>query len=109
MTLSPLRRLIVPLLLLAGAGVLQDQCRGLAPVYLHLLDWLPYVTLVIAMVLSAWFNQSRLFTATLAMLAIYHFIRTDLQVTLSDPRALVIYSLMSVVVPLLLLLLFFLP
>ena len=109
MTLSPLRRLIVPLLLLAGAGVLQDQCRGLAPVYLHLLDWLPYVTLVIAMVLSAWFNQSRLFTATLAMLAIYHFIRTDLQVALSDPRALVIYSLISVAAPMLLLLLFFLP
>ena len=109
MTLLPLRRLIVPILLLAAAAVILDPVRGLAPVYLQLLDWLPYGTLAIALVLSAWFNQSRLFTATLAMLVLYHFIRTTLQVSLADPHALLIYTLISVAAPLLLLLLFFLP
>jgi len=109
MNLTPLRRLIIPILLLAGAGVLRDMSSGLPQVYLQLLDMLPYVTLAIALGLSAWFNQSRLFTATLAMLVMYHFIHAELQVSLSDPRALLIYTLMSVAVPLLLLALFFFP
>lgn len=109
MTLYPLRRLIVPIALLVISAVLLDRVRGLAPAYLSLVDWLPYGTLGVALVLSAWFNQSRLFTATLGMLVIYHFIRTALQVSLTDPRALLIYTLISVTAPLILLLLLLLP
>ena len=109
MNLTPLRRLIIPILLLVGAGVLRDMSSGLPQVYLQILDLLPYVTLVIALGLSTWFNQSRLFTSSLAMLVMYYFIHTELQVSLADPRALLIYTLMSVAAPLLLLALFFLP
>ena len=109
MSLFPLRRLIVPILLLVAAAVFLPQTRNLAPVYLQLLDWVPYVSLIIALALSAFFNQSRLFTASLAMAAIYHLIRTVLQVPLLEPRPLAIFTLISVMVPLLMLLLFFLP
>lgn len=109
MTFFPLRRLIVPILLLVGAAVLLSRIRALAPVYLQLLDWLPYITLAIALALSAFFNQSRLFTASMALGVIYHLIRTVLQVSLSEPGPLLIYTLISVTLPLLMLLLFFLP
>ena len=109
MTLLPLRRLIVPILLLVAAAVILSQTRNLAPVYLQLFDWLPYVTLVIALSLSTFFNQSRLFTASLAVAVLYHIIRTGLQVSLLDPRPLTVYTLISVMVPIMMLVLFFLP
>lgn len=109
MTLFPLRRLIVPALLLVAAAILRGLSGDLAPVYQQLLHGLPYVTLPIALVLSAWFNQSRLFAATLVMLVIYYFIRAELQVPLTDARPLLIYTMISVATPLFLLVLFFLP
>lgn len=109
MSFSPLRRLIIPILLLVVAVVLLSQIRAFAPVYLQLLDWLPYLTLLLALALSTFFNQSRLFTVSLAIAVVYHLIRTGLQISLLEPLPLTIYTLISVIVPLLLLLLFFLP
>lgn len=104
-----LRRLFVPVLLLIVALWLRPRALELAPAYQLLLDWLPVATLGAAMVLSTFFNRGRLFTAALVLLAAYGVIQTQLQTALTEPRALLVFSLVSLAVPGALLLLLFVP
>ncbi len=109
MSLSNLRRLISPLVLLLGAGVLRHYADGLQPVYLELIQYAPYVLLAVILALCVYYNRSRLFIATLSLLVVYYLIQTQLQTTLAEPVTLIIYSLISVVHPLSLFILLFIP
>ncbi len=109
MTWTPLRRLILPLLLLVAAIWLRPHAAALRPVYLTLLDFLPYVTLVLAALLSTYFNHSRRFTASLFLIAVYTVVLFQLQSSLIEPAALMLYSLISVGVPLMMIFLLFVP
>ena len=109
MSLSALRRLIIPILLLLTAILLLDVVAELRSDYLQFFSWLPYVTLCAVFVLCLYYNQARLFTAALALLVSYYLIRTELQVALTVPHAVLIYSMLSIALPVTLLLLMLLP
>ncbi|OGT33274.1 MAG: hypothetical protein A2W28_05125 [Gammaproteobacteria bacterium RBG_16_51_14] len=109
MLLSPLTRLGIPLVLLIAAVALLDRVSAIEPVYGRLLLWLPYLTFGIAIALSIFFNRARLFTAALAVLVSYGLIHTQLQTSLAEPGTLCIYTILSIVLPLTLLLLCVLP
>ena len=98
-SLYPLRRLYVPLVLLAIAAVSRSHISELAPAYQNVIEWLPYVTLGIALALAAFFNRSRVFTAALGLLALYIVIRLQLETPLGNPRAFLIYSLAGIALP----------
>lgn len=99
----------MPLLLLAGAAVFRERILAVEPYYRQLTNALPYVALAAALGLSAYYNNSRLFTAALALLAAYWLIDSQLQVMLAATRPLFIYSVLSMALPLTLLLLLLLP
>ena len=82
MSLLPLRRLLFPLLLLIAAFALRETIPRLDPIYQPLLGRLPYVMLGIVIAFCVYFNRSRLFTAALAFLLIYHLVHVKLQVSL---------------------------
>lgn len=107
--LSPLRRLVVPLLLLAGAAFFRERIVAVEPYYRQLTGGMPYIALAAALGLSAYYNNSRLFTAALTLLAAYWLIDSQLQIALAATRPLFIYSVLSVTLPLTLLLLLLLP
>jgi len=107
MTLSPLRRLFIPLALLLTAILFRSQIIGLHDVYGQLFEWLPYVSLAIALLLCAFFNRSRLFTASLGLLTSYVLIQSRLQSSLTDPISLFIFTAMSLAIPLTVLMLLF--
>lgn len=109
MSLYPLRRLYVPLILLAIAAVSRSHIGELAPAYQNVIEWLPYVTLGIALALSAFFNRSRLFTAALGLLAFYIVIRLQLETPLGNPRAFLVYALAGIAWPIGLAVLLFAP
>jgi len=107
MDLSPLRKLVVPVLLLLAGVLFRQRIVELYTVYSQLFEWLPYATLVITLLLCAFFNNSRLFTTALAMLLVYFLIQTQLQTALTDDHSLVIYTAMGLAMPVTMLLLQF--
>ena len=109
MSLHSLRRLIVPVVLLVFALFLREPATRLDTVYQELLSWLPYVALGISLLLCVYYNRARLFTLSLIFIAAYYLIQNELQVSLSEPRAFIFYTLISLAIPLSSLLLFFLP
>ena len=107
--MTPLRKLIIPVVLLAAAFLLQDTLAGFYQEYDGLLQWLPYLVLGIALLLGVFFNLSRVFTLTLALLAGYFVIQTQLQASLTEPRVLFIYTALCLSLPLAGLILLFVP
>jgi len=100
MSWYPLRRLIFPLLLFIGAVVFLRSVSELSAPYQLLLNWLPIVTFSGAIALSVYFNNARRFTGALLLLVMYLVIQSQLQMSVVAPRALVIYSMLSIAVPL---------
>jgi diguanylate cyclase (GGDEF)-like protein len=109
MLLLPLRRLIVPLVLLLGAWLLRERLLLIDPAYRSLLDMLPYAGFGLAMALSFFYNRARLFTLALALLSVYWLIDTQLQSRLTEPQPLFVYSMLMLAVPVTVLLLLMLP
>jgi len=109
MPLLLLRRLFPAVVLLLVAIFIREPAIGLRPEYQQLLNWMPYVTLGIAMLLCVNYNRARVFTVSLALIITYYFIQTELQTSLNEFRALFIYTCISVLIPLMLFLFFFLP
>lgn len=109
MSLHILRRLSVPFLLMLAALFLRERVDQLDLVYQPLLPWLPYVTLGLCLALAAYFNRARIFTTSLGCLAAYYLIQMELQVSLAETRPLMIYSMLSLAVPLTLCCMLFLP
>jgi diguanylate cyclase (GGDEF)-like protein len=107
--LLPLRRLLVPLILLCGAWLLKERLLLLEPVYRQLLDWLPYAGLGLALLLCFFYNRARLFTLAFGLLLVYWLIDTRLQSRLAEPQPLFIYSMLVLALPLTALLLLLLP
>ncbi|HEX7028445.1 MAG TPA: GGDEF domain-containing protein [Gammaproteobacteria bacterium] len=108
-SLFSLRRLIVPLLLLVCAAVFRERMLAVEPYYRQLINGLPYLALGSALALSAYYNNSRLFTAALTLLVAYWMIDTQLQVALAAARPSFIHAMLSVSLPSVLLLLLWLP
>lgn len=109
MSLTPLRRLAIPFLLLVSAIISRLYVGELPPVYRQFLVWMPYITLLTAIVLCVYFSRARLFTASLVLFVAYYLIRTELQVALTEPRALIIYSMISLAIPFNFIVLTFIP
>ncbi|MBL1141545.1 MAG: GGDEF domain-containing protein [Proteobacteria bacterium] len=109
MFLVLLRRLLPVAVLLFIAVYIREPAASLSPVYQQLLDWAPYVTLGIAMLLCINYNRARLFAVSLVLIITFFFIQTELQTSLNEPRALFIYTSISLLLPLMLFLFFFLP
>lgn len=108
-SLSSLRRLIVPLLLLVSAAVFRERMLAIEPYYRQLIIGLPYLAMGSALALSAYYNNSRLFTTALTLLTVYWVIDTQLQVALAAARPSFIHAMLSVSLPSALLLLLLLP
>jgi diguanylate cyclase (GGDEF)-like protein len=109
MSFYPFRRLIIPFVLLIAAVVLRVTVAGLEDIYLQLLDWAPYLTLGIVLVMCGYYGTSRLFTAALALAVAYFLIQSELQVALTTADPLFVFTAISLVLPLFFLLLFILP
>jgi diguanylate cyclase (GGDEF)-like protein len=109
MVLSPLRKLAIPAMLLLAGILFRQRFVELYAAYNQLLDWLPYGGLVGTLLLCAFFNNSRLFTASLALLLVYYMIQTQLQSSLTDGYSLLIYTAMGLSIPVTVLLLLFIP
>lgn len=107
--LTPLRRLAFPFALLMGALILKYAVT--TPSELQpLLDWLAWIVLGIALLQSAYGGHARLFTLTTSLLLVYYIVGNHLQVSLLESSyALQIYSLISIVLPLQLLFLLWVP
>jgi hypothetical protein len=105
----PLRKLIIPLILLVIAVILRPRMVEMYSEYGQLFEWLPYLSLTSALLLSAAFNLSRLFSLSMAMIVIYVVIQLTLQTTLDDPASLFIYTALSFSFSVLTFLILFIP
>ena len=108
MPLILLRRLFPVVVLVSVAIFIRESAIGLNPEQQKLLNWMPYVTLGIAMLICINYNRARLFTVSLALILTYYFIQTELQSSLNDFHTFYIYTSISVLMPLMLLLFLFL-
>jgi diguanylate cyclase (GGDEF)-like protein len=109
MALILLRRLIPVIVLIIIAVYIREPATKLNSEHQLLLNWMPYVTLGIAMLLCINYNRARLFTISLALIVVYYLIQTELQTSLSEPRVLFIYTSISLFLPLMVLIFQFLP
>lgn len=109
MLLLLLRRLFPAIVLILVAFFIREPAVDLRSEYQQLLNWMPYVTLGIAMLLCINYNRARLFTVSLALIIIYYLVQSELQTSLNESRALFIYTSISVLLPLMLFLFLFLP
>lgn len=109
MVYSFLNRLIIPLSLLVLALFVREPLLDVAPVYQSLLVLLPYWILALTLLLALYFNRTRRFGLALLLLGGYAVIHLYLQVSLSQPDALLMYTALSFGVPLAAPLLLFLP
>lgn len=106
--MKPLRKLIIPLVLLISAIFLRADILRLLPDYGQLFNWLPGLILSAALILCLSFNQSRILTVSITMLLVYILMQSNLlQTPLSDPKALMTYTSISLVVPITALILLF--
>ena len=103
MTFSPLRRLLVPVILITLALMLRSHWHELVPAYSKLAHWLPYVTLGAAAALAMFFDRVRLFTAALILLVISVVLPQEVWSTVREPRMFLVYSMISLLLPLALL------
>ncbi|MEX2525510.1 MAG: GGDEF domain-containing protein [Gammaproteobacteria bacterium] len=109
MSLTPLRRLIFPCILLVIALVLYYAVPETPGELKGILDWLPYASLGMALALSGYNGHARPFAIAASLLIIYYLVTNRLQVSLSGPDALRIYSLVSAAFPLMMLCLLLMP
>ncbi|WP_101757833.1 GGDEF domain-containing protein [Oceanicoccus sp. KOV_DT_Chl] len=109
MLLKPLSRLIYPLLLLLVAVYLLGQTQQVDRNYLKLLEALPYLLFSLVLGLAHFFNRSRSFSAALLMALGYWLIQSQLQTTLEDNSPFYIYTAVSLLLPLGLIMLMLLP
>lgn len=106
---TPLRRLIVPLLLLVLALALRTRLAGLDPAHAGLVQLLPWVALTASAALAVLFNRARLCAAALGLLSAYAALPRDAAALLTDATTLSVYSMISILMPALVLGLLFTP
>ncbi len=103
----PLRRLLFPGVLLAAGLAVYFFSPESGPESLP--DWLPYALLAMVLALSGYNGHARTFAAGLALLIVYYIVVQKLQVSLAESGTLRIYSLVSVIFPVMMLYLLFMP
>lgn len=109
-TLLKVLRLLIPALILLIAGITGlSYLAGLPLHYQSLFNQLPLILASICMILCISFNQGRLFLASLNILCLFSLIQSDLQTSLNNPANFVLFSLLTVLFPLLQLLLAMYP
>lgn len=108
MPLLLLRRLLPVVVLVSVAIFIREPAIGLNLEQQKLLNWMPYVTLGIAMLICINYNRARIFTISLALILVYYFVQTELQSSLNDIRTFYIYTSISLLIPLMLFLFLFL-
>jgi diguanylate cyclase (GGDEF)-like protein len=109
MFLQFVRRLLPVAVLLFIAIYSRQSTTGLSSEYQLLLNWMPYVTLGITMFLCLNYNRARLFAVSLSLVLVYFLIQSKLQTSLNDFHPLYIYTSISLLLPIMLLLFYFLP
>lgn len=109
MAFSALRRLVFPLVLLAASFFVREEVAGLNSIYRQLLDWVPYITLGGAAGLAVYYNRAHAFSVSVLLILAYWLINTQLQSSLSQPQPALIYTLLSLVCPLTILVLLVWP
>lgn len=106
---KPLLRLSLPLFLLALSIYALGKTELINTNYLALLGLLPYCIFALVLGLAHYFNRSRFFSAALLLAGSFWIIQSQLQTSLSDPQPLFLYTSLSLLLPLGLLLLIALP
>lgn len=109
MSLTPLRRLIFPCILLVIGLVLYYVVPESPRELKGIVEWLPYTSLGMALLLSGYNGHARPFAVTAALLILYYIVTNRLQMSLAESDALRIYSLVSAVFPLMMLYLLLIP
>jgi diguanylate cyclase (GGDEF)-like protein len=107
--LKPLLRLSLPLVLLALSFFALSKTERVDTSYLVLLEILPYGLFLVVLGLSHYFNRSRFFSAALLLAGSFWVIQSQLQVALIEMKPLFLYTCISLLLPLGLLLLTVLP
>ena len=109
LSIKPLFRLLLPLLLLLVSVAAIDKVGLLDSIYLTLFGLLPYLLLTLSLGLAHYFNRSRSFSAAIVLAITYWLIQTHLQTSLSEASALYLYTAISLLAPLAMLILIALP
>lgn len=92
--------LIVPsLILLCGAGLLLPITAQLSNEYQQILTLTPYLLAIVVALLGYGFNRSRILFAALNLSGAYWLIQNGLQTSLNQPDAFVLFSAISVLLP----------
>ncbi|ARN73329.1 GGDEF domain-containing protein [Oceanicoccus sagamiensis] len=109
LTLKPLLRLTLPLLVLALSFYALGKTPLINSNYLELLGLLPYMIFAVVLGLAHYFNRSRFFSAALLLTTAYWLIQSHLQTSLTELYPLYFYTALSLLLPLGLLFLAVLP
>ena len=93
--------LILPsLILLCGAGILLPATAQLSHEYQQILTLTPYPLAIVVALLGYGFNRSRILFAALNLTCAYWLIQNGLQTSLNQPDAFVLFSMISLLLPL---------
>ena len=109
LTLKPLLRLTLPLLVSALSFYALSKTALINSSYIALLGLLPYMVFTLVLGLAHYFNRSRFFSAALLLSTAYWLIQSQLQTALAALYPLYFYTALSLLLPLGLLFLTVLP
>ena len=102
-------RLILPMIILLSAVLLRGYAIEWMPVYGQILNGMPWVFTAIALLLTIWFSRSLPCASVLVLSGMFILIKTELQVSLDQPGALAVFSMLGVMLPCCLVLVMLLP
>ncbi|MGB0467681.1 MAG: GGDEF domain-containing protein [Pontibacterium sp.] len=86
-------------ILLASAGLLIDYVATLPATYLFTLNQLPYMLALVVLLLAYRFNRNQILFATLNLTCAYLLIRQGLQTSIDEPETYVLFSAISLLIP----------
>ncbi|WP_339673455.1 GGDEF domain-containing protein [Dasania marina] len=107
--LSIFWRLLIPVLLLVLSLYSVFEIGRIQPQYQPLLTYLPYPLLLLAMLLAQQFNRLRVFAAAGLFMLAFITVQLGLQQPLSEPRPFFLYTALSLLLPLNVMLLALMP
>jgi len=106
---TALLKLILPAVLVGAALYARPSFKQLGADTQVIVANLPYLVCIVAVIMAALFNRSRLLLGALSVAGFFWVVRNYLQVNLDDPEAMRIYLAASMAVPLLCFYLLLLP
>lgn len=92
--------LLPAILLLSGAAFLLNTVAGLATEYQTVIALIPYILTLVAALLGYSFNRSHVVLGALNLCCAYFLIQTGLQTSLDNAHTYVLFSLLSILLPL---------